>query len=148
MDHLCRFKNRAQTVKRRKTSHYYSPQQISAYVCSRCDYILLFAVCRINTQIFCLKKRTYFKVIYAGSPQYTISRQEVMTLNKTSKQNRFRSWVMWSGIAGAIWLIVSALGLPQKIGLTNDTYITVVNAIGAILTLLGVVNNPTDKGSI
>ena len=71
-----------------------------------------------------------------------------MTLNEVSKQNRFRSWVMWSGIAGALWLIVSALGLNQKIGLTNDTYISIVNAIGAILTLLGVVNNPTSKNSI
>ena len=71
-----------------------------------------------------------------------------MTLNETSKQNRFRSWVMWSGIAGALWLMVSALGLPQRIGLTDETYITVVNAIGAILTLLGVVNNPTDRGGI
>jgi len=71
-----------------------------------------------------------------------------MTLNETSTQNRFRSWVMWSGIAGALWLIASALGLPQKIGLTNGTYISIVNAIGSILTLLGVVNNPTDKGRI
>jgi len=55
---------------------------------------------------------------------------------------------MWSGIAGALWLIASALGLPQKIGLTDGTYITIVNAIGAILTLLGVVNNPTDRGGI
>ena len=148
MDHLCRFENRAQTVKRRKTGHYYSPQQISAYVCYRYDYILLFAVCRINTRIFCLKKLYSLKVIFTGSPQYNIIRREVMTLNETSKQNRFRSWVMWSGIAGALWLIASALGLPQKIGLTDGTYITIVNAIGAILTLLGVVNNPTDRGGI
>ncbi len=71
-----------------------------------------------------------------------------MTLNEAYKQSRFKSWVMWSGIAGALWLIASALSLPQKIGLTNDTYISIVNAIGAILTLLGVVNNPTNSSSI
>ena len=71
-----------------------------------------------------------------------------MVLNEASKQNRFRSWVMWSGIAGALWLIFSALGLPQKVGLTNDSYVTIVNAIGTILTLLGVVNNPTNRNGI
>ena len=55
---------------------------------------------------------------------------------------------MWSGIAGALWLIFSALGLPQKVGLTNDSYVTIVNAIGTILTLLGVVNNPTNRNGI
>lgn len=71
-----------------------------------------------------------------------------MLLNETSKQSRFRSWVMWSGLAGALWLIVSALGLPPKIGLTNESYVMIVNAIGTILTLLGVVNNPTNRNGI
>lgn len=71
-----------------------------------------------------------------------------MPLKNESKQSRFQSWVMWSGIAGALWLIFSALGLPQKIGLTNESYVTIVNAIGSILTLLGVVNNPTNKTGI
>ena len=63
-------------------------------------------------------------------------------------QNRFKSWALWLGIAGAVWLIASALGLPEKIGLTNETYNTILNAVGTILTLLGIVNNPTSKTSI
>ena len=55
---------------------------------------------------------------------------------------------MWSGIAGAVWLILSAIGVPEKIGLTNDTFNTIVSAVGTILTLLGIVNNPTDSKSI
>ena len=63
-------------------------------------------------------------------------------------QNRFKSWALWLGIAGAVWLIASALGLPEKIGLTNEAYNTILNAVGTILTLLGIVNNPTSKTSI
>ena len=69
-------------------------------------------------------------------------------MNKTATQNRFKSWALWAGIAGAVWLILSALGVPEKIGMTNDTYNTIVNAVGTILTLLGIVNNPTDAKSI
>ena len=64
-----------------------------------------------------------------------------------TKQNRWRSWPMWTGIAGAVWVLLSTAGLPQQIGLTNDTYITILNAVGTILTLLGIVNNPTDSKS-
>jgi len=69
-------------------------------------------------------------------------------MNKTTTQSRFKSWAMWSGIAGAVWLILSAIGVPEKIGLTNDTFNTIVSAVGTILTLLGIVNNPTDSKSI
>jgi len=30
------------------------------------------------------------------------------------KQSRLKSWAMWAGIAGAVWLIPSALGVPEK----------------------------------
>lgn len=69
-------------------------------------------------------------------------------MNKTATQNRFKSWALWAGIAGAVWLILSALGVPEKTGMTNDTFNTIVNAVGTILTLLGIVNNPTDSKNI
>ena len=70
-------------------------------------------------------------------------------MNKTvTTQSRFKSWAMWSGIAGAVWLIFSAIGVPEKIGLTNESFNTILNAIGTILTLLGIVNNPTDSKRI
>ena len=60
-------------------------------------------------------------------------------------QNRFKSWATWVAIAGAVWMLLSALGLPQQWGLTADTWNTVLNAIGAILVGFGILNNPTDK---
>jgi len=64
------------------------------------------------------------------------------------KQSRFRSWALWAGLLGSLWLIASALGLPQKIGLTDENFNTIVSALGAILTLLGVVNDPTNPRGI
>jgi len=65
-----------------------------------------------------------------------------------TKQNRLKSWPMWLGILSALWMLASTLGIPQKIGMTNDVYNNVITAIGTILTLLGVVNNPTNRSGI
>ena len=61
------------------------------------------------------------------------------------KQNRFRSWAVWLSALGALWIILSAFGLPQKWGITNETFETVLNAVGTILVGFGILNNPTDK---
>lgn len=61
------------------------------------------------------------------------------------KQNRFRSWAVWLSALGALWVILSAFGLPQKWGITNETFETVLNAVGTILVGFGILNNPTDK---
>ena len=59
------------------------------------------------------------------------------------KQNRLKSWAVWVSIAGAVWVILSAFGLPERWGITNDMWNTVLNAVGAILIGFGVLNNPT-----
>lgn len=61
------------------------------------------------------------------------------------KQNRFRSWALWLSVAGAIWVILSAFGLPQKWGIEEGTFKVVLDAIGTILIGFGICNNPTDK---
>ena len=65
-----------------------------------------------------------------------------------TKQSRLKSWPMWLGILSALWMLASTLGLPQEVGLTNDLYSNIITAIGTILTLLGVVNNPTNPKGI
>ncbi len=65
-----------------------------------------------------------------------------------AKQNRWKSWPMWLGILSALWMLASSLGLPQQIGLTNETFNNIVSAIGTILTLFGVVNNPTNPNGL
>ena len=61
------------------------------------------------------------------------------------KQNRFRSWALWLSVAGAIWVILSAFGLPQKWGIEEGTFKMVLDALGTILIGFGICNNPTDK---
>ena len=61
------------------------------------------------------------------------------------KQNRFRSWAVWVSAIGALWVILSAFGLPEKWGISNETFKTVLDAVGTILVGFGILNNPTDK---
>lgn len=61
------------------------------------------------------------------------------------KQNRFKSWALWASVAGAAWVILSAFGLPQKWGIAEGTFKTVLDAVGTILIGFGILNNPTDK---
>lgn len=50
---------------------------------------------------------------------------------------------MWVSLAGAVWMILSSLGIAEKIGIDEGTFNTVVNSIGSILIVFGIVNNPT-----
>ena len=61
------------------------------------------------------------------------------------KQNRLRSWAVWLSVAGAVWIILEALGLAQKWGLDKSVWTAVLDAVGTILIAFGILNNPTDK---
>ena len=61
------------------------------------------------------------------------------------EQNRFRSWALWVSVAGALWVIASAFGLPEKAGITESTFTRILDAVGSILIAFGICNNPTDK---
>lgn len=60
-------------------------------------------------------------------------------------QNRFKSWAVWVAVAGAVWIILSAFGLPERWGITSETWNAVLNAIGTILIGFGILNDPTSK---
>ena len=64
------------------------------------------------------------------------------------KQNRWKSWALWVSIAGAIWTILSAFGVPELIGVTSETWNVVLDSVGAVLICFGIVNNPVDKSHI
>ena len=59
--------------------------------------------------------------------------------------SRFRSWATWVAVAGAVWVLLSAFGVPEKLGITSDGWNGALNALGALLTVFGIVNNPTDR---
>jgi len=62
-------------------------------------------------------------------------------------QARWRSWAVWVSILGAVWTILNALGITQKIGIEETTFKSIVDAIGVILIGFGILNNPTDKAN-
>lgn len=59
-------------------------------------------------------------------------------------QPRWKSWALWVSVIGALWTIASALGLPEKWGISEGTFKTIVDSVGVILTGFGILNNPTD----
>jgi len=73
---------------------------------------------------------------------------ENIIIRRCSMQNRFKSWALWVSVAGALWVIASAFGLTEKIGIKEETFKTILDAIGTILIGFGIVNNPTDKEGI
>lgn len=60
-------------------------------------------------------------------------------------QNRLKSWAVWVSVLGAVWTILNAFGLPEKWGIPETTFKTVVDAIGCILIGFGILNDPTNK---
>lgn len=70
------------------------------------------------------------------------------TTNKNvdiATQPRWKSWAMWISVFGAVGVILNAFGVFEMIGIDNNAFDAIVNAIGTILIAFGIVNNPTDK---
>ncbi len=57
---------------------------------------------------------------------------------------RFKSWGTWAAVLGAVGIILNSLGVFKKMGIDNEAWKEIVNAIGSILIAFGVLNNPTD----
>ena len=70
--------------------------------------------------------------------------QEELIVKEEKKQPRWRSLVMWTSIASAVWVIISATGLAEKWGIEQTTAKTVFDAVCTILVAFGILNNPTD----
>lgn len=64
---------------------------------------------------------------------------------KTTLLPRLKSWATWVSVAGAVWILLSAFGLPEKWGMTEDTFNGSLNAVGALLVAFGILNNPANK---
>lgn len=62
-------------------------------------------------------------------------------------QPRWKSWAVWVSVLGALWTIANAFGLPEKWGIQESTFKTIVDAVGCILIGFGILNNPTDRAN-
>lgn len=59
-------------------------------------------------------------------------------------QPRWKSWAVWVSVLGALWTIANAVGLTEKWGIQENTFKTVVDAVGVILMGFGILNDPTN----
>ena len=69
---------------------------------------------------------------------------EMNNVRTVRVQSRFRSWALWVSVLGALWTIACTLGLPEKWGIQEGTFRTIVDSVGIILMAFGICNNPTD----
>ena len=60
-------------------------------------------------------------------------------------KTRLKSWAVWLSILGAVGVILNALGLFDRWGITSDAWQNMIIAVGSILVGFGILNNPTDK---
>ena len=58
---------------------------------------------------------------------------------------RLKSKVVWTAVAALIALLLNNYGLWGYLGMTEDVFMELVNMILAILVMVGILNNPTDK---
>ena len=61
------------------------------------------------------------------------------------KQIRWESKGAWLAVAALIGFILGNYGLYDAIGLTNETYQTLVDLLFAVLINFGIFNDPTNK---
>jgi uncharacterized membrane protein len=60
------------------------------------------------------------------------------------EQSRWKSKVVWAAIAATVLTLLGNLGLYEAIGITQEPLQNVVDAVLALLTAFGVLNNPTN----
>ena len=80
------------------------------------------------------------KVLEESIPEATPN-----TSVKNESQPRYKSWAMWLSIFGALGVILNAVGVFEKIGINNEAWDVIINAVGSILIGFGILNNPTNK---
>lgn len=57
-------------------------------------------------------------------------------------QNRLKSWAVWVAVIGQVATILVLAGIePGQV----ETWQAIAMAVGEILTVLGILNNPVDK---
>ena len=60
-------------------------------------------------------------------------------------KERLKSWPVWLSVLGAVGMLLNTFGVFEKVGIDSTTWDVVVNAIGTILVMFGVLNNPTNR---
>ena len=70
---------------------------------------------------------------------------EAETVNKWALRDRLRSRVAWEAVASLIMAILSAGGLWEKLGMTEEWFKAVVTLLFAVFGAFGIFNDPTNR---
>lgn len=64
------------------------------------------------------------------------------------KQDRFKSKYLWVAVGALIAFFLGNYGLYETIGLTAETFQTLLNLVFTLLIALGIINSPTDADKL
>lgn len=73
--------------------------------------------------------------------------EETAVSGGVTMRERLSSPALWAAVLGLAGLILEALGVFRKLGITDETWNAIITAAGAVLSAFGIVNNPTDRKS-
>ena len=62
-----------------------------------------------------------------------------------SIRDRLKSKAVWISLAGALGLVLEALGVFERLGIDREGWSAAIGLICAALTAFGILNNPTDR---
>lgn len=60
-------------------------------------------------------------------------------------KKRLTSWATWTSVLSLVGLILSMLGVFDKIGIDIGRWDILVDAVLGVLVAFGILNNPTDR---
>lgn len=64
---------------------------------------------------------------------------------KFSLKERCKTYSFWFAILSAVLLLVQAIGEPLGLTISEDTYMSIINAVLGVFVVLGIISDPTDK---
>jgi len=64
---------------------------------------------------------------------------------KFSLKERCKTYSFWFAILSALVLLVQAIGEPLGLTISQETYISVINAVLGVFVVFGIISDPTDK---
>lgn len=63
-------------------------------------------------------------------------------------QGKWRSKLMWASLAGVVIPVLGHFGLYAKLGITQTDVQYAVDALFAVLQIVGVINNPNNREAL
>lgn len=69
-------------------------------------------------------------------------------MEEKKTQSRWKSKVLWAAIAAQILVLLQITGTLDKIGLTETSFNNVITAALQILSIFGIINDPTNAEGV